>query len=140
MTRLGMTRLSLLVLILVISTAVGCGWMGCQEVVEAHVNSPDGLMVATVLTRDCGATTDYSTSVNLHRSDHSFREEAGTLFVASGRHHLVIKWTDGDHLSIVCANCSRKQVSKVVSILGKTTVSYEIPGVIEAAGSPVETR
>jgi hypothetical protein len=133
--RLGIKRLSLAILIFATGTTVGCGWFGCQEVVEAHVNSPDGLMVATVLTRDCGATTDYSTSVNLHRSDHGFREEAGTLFVAGGRHHLAVKWIDGDHLTIVCADCSRKQVSKVVSILGKTSVNYEIPGVIEATGT-----
>ena len=90
-------------LIFVICAAVGCGRFGCQEVVETHVNSPDGLMVATVLTRNCGATTDYGTSVNLHRSDHGFREEPGTLFVATGR-HLAVKWTDPDHLSIECAD------------------------------------
>jgi hypothetical protein len=133
-------QLTLAGLIVVLGSAVGCARFVCQEVAESNATSPDGLMVATVVTRDCGATTDYSTSVNLHRSDHDFKDEAGDLFVATGRHQLAVKWSDADHLSIECTNCSRPQVSKGVSVLGKTTITYDIPGVIEASGACVGTR
>ncbi len=63
-------------------------------------------------------TTDFGTSVNLHRTDHGFDDAAGDIFVAMGRHHVNLKWIDAGHLSIQCQDCSRKQVSKAVTILG----------------------
>ena len=122
-------RLVLLMLVLGVLCfpLASCTLLGCKEVVEAQVPAPDGILVATWTTRDCGATTDYGTSVNLHRSDHGFDDVARNLFVAKGRRHLNVKWIDADNLSIECNSCERRHVSRIVTILGKTNITYETP-------------
>lgn len=119
-------RTAIPVLLLFCSTT-GCIRFACKEVVLSEIPSPDGVLVATSVSRDCGATTDFSTSVNLHRRDHGFDEEAGDLFVAAGRHRLSVTWLDADRLKIQCNDCTRKQISRLVTVLGKTDVVYDIP-------------
>jgi hypothetical protein len=124
-----MKRLTAVVISFVLAT--GCTRFMCKERAESHMPAPDRILVATTVIRDCGATTDFSTSVNLHRSDHGFNDDAGTIFVAMGEHHLSLKWADADHLSIQCEDCTRKQVSKTVTLLGKTDIKYKLPMIPE---------
>ena len=110
-----------------LTLTTGCTQFMCKDIVESQTPAPDRILVATAVTRDCGATTDFSTSVNLHRADHGFDDEAGTIFVAMGRHQLTLRWSDADHLSVQCDDCTRKQISKTVTILGKTDIGYKLP-------------
>jgi hypothetical protein len=103
----------------------------CKDTVNSEMRAPDGVLVATWFTRNCGATTDYATTVNVHRADSGFRDDSGTVFVAEGRHQLDMKWLDAKHLSIECDGCRRKQVFRTVTILGDTDVTFLLP----AAGS-----
>lgn len=116
-----------------ICLTTGCARFGCKESVESQAKAPDGILVATSVVRDCGATTDFGTSVNLHRTDHGFDDAAGDIFVAMGRHHLNLKWMDADHLTIQCEDCNRKQVSKAVTILGKTEIRFYMASIPEVS-------
>jgi hypothetical protein len=104
-----------------------CTRFGCTEKSESDVKAPDGVLVATVLTSDCGATTDYSTTVNLHRSDHSPDESGGNIFVAMGQHRVTLQWSGQDILIVQCGDCDRKNVIRMTTVLGRTNINYELP-------------
>lgn len=110
------------------SMALGCARLMCDDAVNSEVRSPDGVLVATWFTRNCGATTDYATTVNIHQAGSSFRDDSGTVFVAEGRHHLDVKWPDAKHLSIECDGCNRAQVFRTVTILGDRDITFLLPG------------
>ena len=66
-----------------------CFW-GCDDAcgnqVVARVPSPDGVHVAVVFVRDCGATTDYSTQVSLLDAHEAVPPERGNIFSADTDH------------------------------------------------------
>ena len=104
-----------------------CDRIVCDDDLQAQVRSPGGVLVATSYFRNCGATTDYSTIINLHRTDHGFRDNGGDLFVAKGRHALRMEWKSGNRLYVECQSCERKLISKMVTVLGSTNVSFGVP-------------
>ena len=58
----------------------------CGNHVVARVPSPDGVHVAVVFVRDCGATTDFSTHVSLLGPHEAVPAEGGNTFVADTDH------------------------------------------------------
>ncbi len=123
-----MRAFALVLVLCFCASAIGCARLICHDEVNSEARSPDGVLVATWFTRNCGATTDYATTVNLHRRDSGFRDDAGTIIVAEGRHHLQMKWLDAQHLSIECNDCSRDQVFRTVTILGSRDITFLLPG------------
>ena len=122
-----MRFLALVLTLCFFAMASGCARLMCDDAVNSEMRAPDGVLVATWFTRNCGATTDYATTVNVHRADSDFRGDSGTVFVAEGRHQLDMKWLDAKHLTIECDGCSRKQVFRTVTILGNTDVTFLLP-------------
>jgi hypothetical protein len=63
----------------------GCGDAGCGNAVLQDLPSPEGRRHAVVFTRDCGATTAFSTQVSVLPSDHDtdVRYVADTAGVAA---------------------------------------------------------
>ena len=117
-------------LLLVICSGI---WLGscnpCGDTVKLRVPSPDGQLVANVYERDCGATADFSSMVNVQRSSDKFRGDEGLLFVAKGRYRLSVAWTGPRTLLIACPKCSRKNVYREVAALGDIDVNYKLePG------------
>jgi hypothetical protein len=53
----------------------------CGEEVVMEEASPDGQYVATLMSRNCGATTPYVAHINLRRADSRFRKDffSGTI-------------------------------------------------------------
>jgi hypothetical protein len=101
----------------------------CTDTVKLRVKSADGQLVANVYERDCGATTDFSSMVNVQRASDKFRGNEGLLFVVKGRYSLSAAWTGPRTLLITCANCSRNSVYREVVALGDIDVNYKLgPG------------
>ena len=71
----------------------GCG--ACGNRVVAAVPSPSGRVEAVIFTRDCGATTAFSTQVSLLKPGSSLRNESGNLFVADTNHGAAAGSPDG---------------------------------------------
>jgi hypothetical protein len=78
----------------------------CEDKTLQTVASPDGRHTAVAYERDCGATVDFATRVNLHSSADGFSAEEGLAFVVEGRQQLQLVWTDSMTLKIVCPTCS----------------------------------
>jgi hypothetical protein len=76
----------------------------CSESVNAQFTSPRGQFTATVYTRNCGATTDYVTHVNLHSNFESPKSDpdgvirGGELFLEPGEKKIRGDWRDESNL------------------------------------------
>ena len=105
------------------------GCSNCESSVKSKAVSPDGLLIARTCERNCGATTDFSSIVNLQSASAKYDPTDGVLSVAKGRYEMSTKWTDPKHLSITCEGCSRPNVSREVTVAGDIDVSYVLtPG------------
>ena len=88
-----------------------CSDMCRNETVSESV-SPDGRYRAVVFTRDCGATTDYSTQVSiLPASSDTPPRGIGNTFVCAGG-DVGVDWTSGGGLMIHCPSQTRVFKSK----------------------------
>lgn len=103
----------------------------CENVVKHEQVSPDGGFVVTVYERTCGATTDFSTQVQLRPSRAPFEgvpdgagaEKDGIVFIASGQLPVEIRWIDSRRLVVGVATGSER-VSRRQTRWNDVTVSY----------------
>lgn len=101
----------------------------CNDATRFKATSPDGQLVANFYERNCGATTDFSSHVNVQMASDKFRADEGVVFIARGRYDLSVAWTGPRTLLITCANCARKEVFREVVALGDIDVKYSLgPG------------
>lgn len=98
----------------------------CSDAFKSKAVSPDGSLVANVYERNCGATTDFSSMVNVQSASDKFHPDEGLLFVAKGRYVLSVSWTGSRTLLVSCTSCSRNNVYREVSILGDIDVKYNL--------------
>jgi hypothetical protein len=74
----------------------------CADTVKNEVASPGGRYIATVLERDCGATTDYSTNLVVR----GFKEPLDPsgqhlVLTVEGRTPIPLEWTSDESLTVV---------------------------------------
>jgi hypothetical protein len=101
----------------------------CSDTPRSKATSADNQLVANLYERNCGATTDFSTIVNVQRASDKFDADEELLFVAKGRYDLSVTWTGPRTLLITCANCSRKNIYREVVALGDINIKYNLgPG------------
>jgi hypothetical protein len=123
------TRRNSVFLILVCSVAWLLSCSPCSDTPTSKAASADGRLVANVFERNCGATTDFSSMVNVQSSSDKFRADEGLVFVAKGRYDLSVAWIGPRTLFITCVSCSRKNVFREVVALGDVDVKYSLgPG------------
>jgi hypothetical protein len=99
-----------------------CGLCGDEQ--QETVLSPDHVLKATYFVRDCGATTSYSSIVNVQRSDEKFNPDDTRVFVARGEQSLSLEWTGPRTLLVKCSTCSRKDVFQENIALGDIDINY----------------
>lgn len=76
-----------------------------EDTVQKRLASPDGKYTATVFERDCGATTDYSTMVNIQEGHlKRFNGDSGVVLVIKGRTSVKLTWQDATSLVISCSS------------------------------------
>ena len=123
------TRRNSAFLTLVFSVAWLLSCSPCSDTPRSKTVSADGRLVANVFERNCGATTDFSSMVNVQSSSDKFLADEGLVFVAKGRYDLSVAWTGPKTLFITCVSCSRKNVFREVVALGDVDVKYSLgPG------------
>ena len=96
----------------------------CSNSVKSTAVSPDGQLAARVSERDCGATTDFSSVVNLQRASDKFDPKDGVLFIAKGQHAVSSRWTGDKQLLLTCLSCSRKDISRQTTAFGDIDIHY----------------
>ena len=106
--------------LLAILPPVGCG--PCSDEVRAEAVSTDKALKATWFIRNCGATTDFSTIVSVHRPDDSYRDQGDFVFVARGERRLRLAWTGPMQLTIECPACQRSDIFRRVTVLGNIDI------------------
>jgi len=103
------------------------GLSGCKlcgvEVLEKSA-SPDGKWVATIMTRDCGATTSEYILVNLQEAKQSRLDEANDVFVIKHLHPVHVSWQENDNLKIDCEYCNLDKAEKKLEKLGSVRIIY----------------
>jgi len=110
-------------LVLVLSlAAIGCDV--CSDRVVREVKSPDKVLTATWYVKNCGATTDFSTVVSLHKAGSSFKDDSDIVFVAKGRGELRLAWNNSHQLSIQCVACQRTDVFKEVTKFADIDIAF----------------
>jgi hypothetical protein len=77
-----------------------CGLCGNSD--DVRVTSPDGKHVAHSYLYDCGATTGYTTIVDLEVPGYS---QGANAYSAEGAYHLTLRWASPDELHIECRGC-----------------------------------
>ncbi len=97
----------------------------CADTLKSKVASPDHQLVAASYERNCGATTDFSSIVNVQSTASKFDGDDGVLFVAKGRYDISVEWVGPRALTIHCTGCSRKNIFREVTALGDIDVRYE---------------
>jgi hypothetical protein len=103
---------------------VSCNFCGDTSI--SKVVSADGQLVATVYERNCVATTDFSSIVNVQSPSLKFNGDQGQLFIAKGRYDISLSWTGARALLIKCRSCTRKNIFREVSALGDVDVTYSL--------------
>jgi hypothetical protein len=79
----------------------------CVDNMKYESVSPDRRFVATVFEQSCGATTGFSTQVNIRESSQSFDSKSKgniLVLVTGGRNDIYLSWSDRSHLSVSLLN------------------------------------
>jgi hypothetical protein len=107
---------------IVLSPLVACNT--CTHALKSELTSADGQLTARVFERNCGATTDYSSIVNLQNASDKPDAKDGVLFVARGQYAISVKWTNTRELLVSCPSCSRKDIFRQVGVVGDIDINY----------------
>jgi hypothetical protein len=68
--------------------------------------------VATLFERNCGATTDFSTIVNLRESSVKFKGDDLGAVIVKGQHRIDLVWDDNTRLRLQCSDCRPEDIFK----------------------------
>ncbi|MGZ5141610.1 MAG: hypothetical protein ACXWCX_27765, partial [Burkholderiales bacterium] len=98
----------------------------CSDTLRASAKSNDGQLVANVYEGNCGATTNFTSIVNVQRTSDKFNPDEGVVFVANGRYELSVSWNGPRTLFISCGGCSRQNVFREVVAFGDIDVKYSL--------------
>lgn len=111
-----MRRAGTLLLFAVIGLASsGCAFLlrsSCENTVKSEIKSPDGKYIVTLLERNCGATTDFSTIVSLRESSTEFKPDDLGVFVVKGQTKIDLTWEGNTRLRLQCQNCRADDIFK----------------------------
>jgi len=75
----------------------------CSNGIHKEIYSPDRSLKAVIFTRNCGATTNYSTQVSIIEKEETLKNESGNVYIVDGqalKSSPKISWVDKSHLNI----------------------------------------
>ena len=78
----------------------GCTGSLCGNYIVAAVKSPDASHTAYVYTRDCGATTGFSTHVSVIPSEKALPNESGNVLVIGAEQTVQVAWRSSRNLVV----------------------------------------
>ena len=104
-----------------ISILTACSADTCGNQVQQTVTSPSGKLAAIAFSRDCGATTGFSTQVSVLPAGRSLPNEPGNTYVVGGKTPLTLEWQGDATLRI---RGTGEQVFKQEIQVSGVTVKY----------------
>lgn len=79
----------------------GISFFDCQDSVLQEKHSPDEKYIATLIERNCGATTDYTTIVNLRRGGAELDSKKDNVLVLEGKRSVTLLWNGENQILLV---------------------------------------
>jgi hypothetical protein len=102
----------------------GCFSFFCKDDQIGEVMSPDQKRVATIFIRNCGATTDFATRVEV-RWRSSERADDDSVFGVEGRPTVQVYWLDDKTLAVKCDQCDEAHIYRRVTKIGNVNIEFE---------------
>lgn len=113
----------ILIFTIVVCAAVFSGCTGqCGNEISQTIVSPSGLVKAVVFSRDCGATTGFSTQVSILKSGRDLPNDGGNVLVLDDLVPLVLEWSTDSSLRV--SGLNRHKIFKQSTHVSGVTVSY----------------
>ena len=112
--------LKLMILVLLSALVAGCDMCG-NEVLQS-IPSPSGKLKIEVFSRDCGATTGFSTQASIISADDRLPNEGGNILVLDGTVPIKVQWHSDSILTMTGLGTAR--VFKQESSLAGVSISY----------------
>jgi hypothetical protein len=117
-----MSKVASLVFILIAVNATGCSDL-CANEVQAETASPSGANRALVFTRDCGATTGWSTHISVISNRQTLPNEGGNTLVLDGKSQPRVVWKSESSILVIGASSGRTFKREV--LVNGITINYE---------------
>ena len=95
----------------------------CSDDVMQRITSPDGQYEAELFVRNCGATTPFSTQVDISQNSSGDNLD---VFYIKGIFSMRIQWIDSNNLKISYENVDREAIFKQVNDWQDIHISYEL--------------
>ena len=102
----------------------GCFSFFCKDDRIGEVVSPDQKRVATIFVRDCGATTDFATRVEV-RWRSSDRGDEDSVLGVEGEPDIQVHWLDDKTLAVKCDQCDEEKIYRRVTKIGNVNIQFE---------------
>ena len=92
---------SRLLLAFLMPLLAGCSpLLECGNEVSQTLLSPDGAHKAVVFSRDCGATTGFSTQISVVGASQQLPDEAGNVLVLDDKQNVFLRWQNANTLIV----------------------------------------
>jgi hypothetical protein len=99
-----------------------CDW---GDSIKQKVSSPENQLVAFVYTRNCGATTDWATRLDLVSSEKDVGgSDSNTVFIMKGRPSLVVKWEGPKKLVVQYPRTKEDRLYRQQIRFGEVEIEY----------------
>jgi hypothetical protein len=95
----------------------------CENTIKDQVRSPNGNFIAIGIERNCGATTTYSSLVQVLPSATSLTDE-NTIFIVKGEPDIQLLWENNSTLNIACNNCEKESIFMQKRSLHVISINY----------------
>lgn len=98
----------------------------CANEITQTIASPDGKVKAVIFTRDCGATTGFSTQVFVLPAGNSLPNESGNAFAEREGSKVDVAWTTNRELRIrhtTATDWTTKRITVATGLFLKETVT-----------------
>jgi hypothetical protein len=110
-------------ILLLLSPALhGCIGGGCDNVVSQVVRSPSGSHDAVVFSRECGATTGFTTQISVIRGGSRLPDDGGNTLILGDQIEVGLSWPSEGEL--VVAYSSSSEPFKKESMVSGVRVRY----------------
>jgi hypothetical protein len=112
----------LFILVLLVPGLQGCTGSGCDNVVSKVATSPSGSHSAVVFSRECGATSGFSTQVSVIRGGSRLPDDGGNTLILGDQVEVGLTWSgDGD---LIIAYSSSSEAFRKESMVAGVGVRY----------------
>lgn len=96
----------------------------CEEEVISQSMSPNQEYAATLVERNCGATTGYAAIVRMHPVSAISTDDQDMIFAVDGDYEIKMEWSSNSSLRIICEKCIPNDIYKQENMWRDIEITY----------------